>query len=93
MSEFSDSFHLRSDDLDEGVALLRRAGLEGFVFPSEGGWTTLVCEGDGERLVAENTGTLLRYQWARDHGCRVDAWSSQARLAMLEVNFEKPTSG
>jgi hypothetical protein len=33
MSEFSESYHLEADDQQDGVHLLWRAHLEGFVFP------------------------------------------------------------
>lgn len=46
MSEFSDSYHLRSNNQQDGVDLLRAAGLRGYVFPPENGWVTVVAEGE-----------------------------------------------
>jgi hypothetical protein len=34
MSEFSDSYHLRADDQQQGVALLKSAGMGGYVYPA-----------------------------------------------------------
>ncbi len=73
MSEFSESYHLRAQDLDEGVALLERAGIAGWVFPPVGGWCTVVPERDfggvpDEAVIAANAGLLLFYVNAEDHG-------------------------
>jgi hypothetical protein len=42
MSEFSESYHLEADDQQDGLCLLRRANLEGFVFPPQYGWVTII---------------------------------------------------
>ena len=73
MSEFSQSYHLASDDAGDAEALLRRAGVAGWVFPPGNGWVTLLPDPDifGEplpALVAANTGTLVHYLNAEDHG-------------------------
>lgn len=73
MSEFSQSYHLASDSVDDGSALLRRAGAAGWIFPPGNGWVTLLPDPDtfGEPLPAllgANTGTLVHYLNAEDHG-------------------------
>lgn len=73
MSEFSQSYHLRTDAQADGVALLERAGLGGWVFPPGNGWVSFVPLPDpyGEptsELVQANRGTLLFYMNAEDHG-------------------------
>jgi hypothetical protein len=72
MSEFSDCYHIRAHDTAEGVALLRRAGLTGFVFPAAGGWVTLVADGEpfapNRPLIAATPGVLLHYMSGEDHG-------------------------
>jgi hypothetical protein len=72
MSEFSESYHLRTTRPGDAVALLRRAGLTGFVFPSRNGWVTFFAP-DGEfqpdeRITAANQGTLLHFDACEDHG-------------------------
>lgn len=72
MSEFSESYHLRATCTDDAVALLRRAGLTGFVFPPRKGWVTFFAP-DGqfqpdERITAANHGTLLHFEACEDHG-------------------------
>ena len=72
MSEFSESFHLRSDCQQNGEDLLRRAGLTGAVFSPVRGWVTVVPESEMyeavDQMVASNQGLLLHYLYAEDHG-------------------------
>jgi hypothetical protein len=97
MSEFSESYHLRGTDIKEGVALVQRAGLKGYVFPPKDGWIPIVAEGNSfapdERITSRNTGILLHYVSAEDHGwsfavfegkelrCGYDcAWDDEVRV-------------
>lgn len=72
MSEFSESYHLRSERAEDAVELLRRAGLRGYVFPPANGWVTFVAQGGtfepDERVVAASTKPLLHFMSAEDHG-------------------------
>src|SRR6476620_5469122 len=72
MSEFSESYHLRSERADDAVELLRRAKRKGYVFQPANGWVTfLVEEGNFEpdrQIVAAATHPLLHYVSAEDHG-------------------------
>lgn len=72
MSEFSESYHLRSDHAQEAVALLRRAGLKGFVFQPAKGWISFVAENGtfepNPKIVSGNAGLLVHYASAEDHG-------------------------
>jgi hypothetical protein len=96
VSEFSDSFHLRSDDPADAVALLRAARVAGHVFPAQNGWVSFVCErgtriGSDElaaRVFAANTGLLVDYSYAEDHGCWVAVYVGSERVARLKVSFE-----
>lgn len=72
MSEFSESYHLRSERADDAIALLRTAKLKGFVFQPRNGWVTFVAE-EGEfkpddRIVAAALQPLLHFVSAEDHG-------------------------
>lgn len=79
MSEFSESYHLRSISQNDGVELLRRAGLKGFVFPPANAWVTIVAEGapyePNKKLITANTGVLLHYMYAEDHGWAFSVYS------------------
>jgi hypothetical protein len=90
MSEFSASFHLRTDDADDAVALLRRAKVAGFVYDAESGWSAIAhAEGSDDALVAANTGVLLQFEHAADHGCSVRAYHATSCVARLAVDFER----
>ncbi|OME78597.1 hypothetical protein BK120_22935 [Paenibacillus sp. FSL A5-0031] len=72
MSEFSQSYHLRTSDKEEAISLLNRSGKHGYVFESTNGWVTFVIA-DGnfsvdEEVTEQNTGTLVHYVYAEDHG-------------------------
>jgi hypothetical protein len=72
MSEFSESYHLQSTDIEEGKRLLKRSKLDGYVFPTKQGWVTFVAEPNEfqpqERLIQANEGLLLYYAYGEDHG-------------------------
>lgn len=72
MSEFSESYHLRSPRREDACDLLRAAGLAGYVYPPTEGWVTFVAA-DGEfepdpRIVEAARQPLLHYVCAEDHG-------------------------
>lgn len=72
MSEFSESYHFRSENAGDVVSLLKRAGLKGYVFPPQNGWVSFVAAENAfspdQRIVEKNTGTLLHFVSAEDHG-------------------------
>lgn len=72
MSEFSESYHLRSDRSEDATELLRRAGRKGFVFEPDGGCVSFVAdEGTFEpskQIVAAAKHPLLHFVSAEDHG-------------------------
>jgi hypothetical protein len=96
MSEFSHSFHVRSNDVREGVELLRRAGVPGYVYPPARGWVPVVFPhgmgGSDERVVAANRGLSVHYDYAEDHGVEVDLYQGPKRVARLSVSFESARS-
>ena len=72
MSEFSESYHLRSERLEDAIELLRRAKRKGYVFQPVNGWITFTAE-EGqfepdERIVTAAHQPLLHYVCAEDHG-------------------------
>ena len=72
MSEFSESYHLRSESSDDAIQLLHRAKRKGFVYQPVNGWVTFLAEKGvfepDERIVAAATLPLLHYVSAEDHG-------------------------
>ncbi|WP_079908318.1 hypothetical protein [Paenibacillus sp. 32352] len=72
MSEFSESYHLKTADRDEVVRLLNQTGKKGYVFEETNGWVTFVFDGEpfqaDEAIVSHNPGLLVHYIYAEDHG-------------------------
>ena len=72
MSEFSESYHLRSDRAEAAVQLLRRAGRKGYVYQPAGDWVSFVAEEGAfepdQRIVAAASHPLLHFVSAEDHG-------------------------
>lgn len=73
MSEFSDGYFLKSDDSEEAVNLLKKADVEGYVYPAKDGWVAFVANTTprfrfSEKLKAVNTGILVQFVNAEDHG-------------------------
>lgn len=92
MSEFSDSYHLRSDNQQDGIDILRAAGLRGYVFPAENGWVTVVAKGrsfkPNKRLIAAAPGVLLHYMNAPDTGWGFELYRASQVLARYEAEWD-----
>ncbi|MFC5406450.1 hypothetical protein [Cohnella soli] len=90
MSEFSESYHLHSNDQEEGVSLLKRAGVKGFVYPQENNWVTILPEGDtfqeNKKLITSNEGTLVHYIFAEDHCWSIDIFEGANRVFQYECS-------
>lgn len=57
MSEFSESFHLKSDRLEEGVVLLEKVSLKGYVLPPHNNWVSYLIA--SIRSVLDNIGNAF----------------------------------
>jgi len=81
MSEFSDSYHIRTDDPAKVKQLLRQARLAGIIFGPSGGWLTFIpyeeltayrrsMVGDAftVQLSRVLSATVLHYNFSEDHG-------------------------
>lgn len=92
MSEFSESYHLQTDDQQAGVALLQRAGLAGWVFPPANGWCTVVVDGPFSgmpvgALIAANEAVLLHYMNAEDHGWGFTVWHGTTEISSYGIGW------
>lgn len=95
MSEFSDSFHLRTDDPEDAIELLRRAKVPGFVFPPAFGFVSFVCPRDKrfyQQVLGANLGLLVDYSFAADHGCWVNLYERDVKVGNLSAAFEEERS-
>lgn len=94
MSEFSQSYHLRSADPAEAVALLERAALSGWVFPAGNDWVTFLPHPDefGEplpALVAANQGFMVFYLNAEDHGWLFTVFDGERPMSSYGCSWEE----
>ena len=92
MSDVSESFYLRSDKQQEGIDLLKRAGLTGIVFAPVKHWVTLIPQVSLrealEPLVAANEGALLHYIFAEDYGWGFRVYDKSTRVSYYECSWE-----
>jgi hypothetical protein len=72
MSEFSESYHIRSERAEDAIELLRCAKRKGYVYQPVNGWVTFLAEESvfepDKRIVTAATHLLLHYVSAGDHG-------------------------
>lgn len=72
MSEFSESYHLYTNNPKEAITLINESGKKGYVFKESNGWVTFVIKGSefnpDPAIVINNMGILLHYVYAEDHG-------------------------
>ena len=91
MSEFSESFHLRSEVQADGERLLRRAGFGGAVFSAVRGWVTIVAACDlyegVEAMAGANEGVLLHYFYAEDHCWQFAVYEGGRKICRYECDW------
>lgn len=92
MSEFSESYHLRTADTNAASELLKRAGRKGYVFSAADGWVTFVAENNNfepdPAIVAANQGLLLHYVSAEDHGWSFNLFDSTTEACRFDCRWE-----
>ncbi|HEX3037839.1 MAG TPA: hypothetical protein VHO94_02455 [Oscillospiraceae bacterium] len=93
MSEFSESFHLLTNSVDDAKNLLIRAKLHGFVGDSDNGWAIVLPEGEPfsehSELINSNTGILLQYIFAEDHGFGFALYENTDPVCIYWCDFDK----
>jgi hypothetical protein len=72
MSEFSASYHIRTNDKTKVVDLIKDSDNKGYVFEETNGWVTFLIDGPAfninESVLLCNPGLLVHYIYAEDHG-------------------------
>jgi hypothetical protein len=93
VSEFSCSYHLKSDSIDDCVSLIRKAKVTGFVFPAREGWVSFVVnEPDfvfSKKLMDANDGVLLNFINAEDHGWSFEIFNKNTRICKFECSYSE----
>jgi hypothetical protein len=93
MSEFSESYHLFSREQKEGIDLLKRSFLRGFVYPVSNNWVTILPSGRifqaNKRLINRNKGILIHLIHAEDHGWSLSIYDNKNRTFHYECNWDE----
>ena len=93
MSEYSESYHLKVSKQEEAIELLQRANVGGYVFPVTNGWVTMVVDGEftklNSALIEANSGCLLNYQYAGDHGWGFSLFEGSAGVSSYFCSWEE----
>lgn len=92
MSEFSESYHLRTSDTNAAISLLKRAGRKGYVLPASEGWVSFVAERNNfepdAAIIQANEGLLLHYVSAEDHGWSFSLFDAAAEKCRFACQWE-----
>ncbi|BFT72382.1 hypothetical protein [Paenibacillus sp. P36] len=71
MSEFSESYHLKTLDQTKAVTLLRDSEMTGYIFSEKNGWISFVVDHRGKNtndvLSDSNPSILVHYVYLEDH--------------------------
>lgn len=79
MSEFSSSYHLKTNDRAKVVDLIKNSNNKGYVFGETNGWVTFLIEGPAfdinDSVIECNPGLIVHYIFAEDHGWELRVFS------------------
>lgn len=93
MSQFSNSYHLKTKNVQDGVKLLQDTGKKGFVFSESKGWVTVVAEGEpfiaNESIIGANTGILLHFINAEDFGWGFTIFNADRKVSHYSCFWEE----
>ncbi|WP_088043250.1 hypothetical protein [Bacillus sp. EAC] len=93
MSEFSESYHLFSNDQKDGIELLKRSFVRGFVYPEKNNWVTIIPSGRKfhviRRFIKNNKGVLIHLINAEDHGWSLSIYDGIKRTFHFECSWEE----
>ena len=97
MSEFSESYHLRSERQQDAIELLRTAKRAGYVYQPVNGWVSFVAEGGvfepDARIVAAARHPLLHFVSAEDHGWSFTLFDGGKVVCGYRCDWENDITG
>lgn len=92
MSQFSESYHYRSNDQHEVAEILKKSNQEGFVLPPQNGWVTFVVKDSNfeptPAIVNNNPGILLHYVYAEDHGWSIRLFDKSEEVSQYFCDWD-----
>lgn len=94
MSQFSVSFHLKTEDPQICVDMINSCGLKGYVFPQVNNWVSFVCEEEditkNNSIIQANKGLLIYYYYAEDFGWGFSVFKLKKRICRYECMWSGP---
>lgn len=92
MSEFSESYHLRTNNKEEGKSLIKHLGVRGIVFEETNGWVTVLPEGELashiKNIASNFNGMVLHYTYAADHFWTADLFSNGTSISSFVCSWD-----
>jgi len=92
MSEFSCNYHLKTENIEDCINLIKRANVTGFVFPPRDGWTSFVVnEPDfifSKKLIDANDGILIQLISVEDYGWSFEIYDKDIKLCMFACMYD-----
>ncbi|MCL2252786.1 MAG: hypothetical protein FWC12_12845 [Treponema sp.] len=93
MSEFSCSYHLKTENINDCIDLVKKANVSGFLFPMKNGWVSFVIDEPdfkfSKKLIDANDGVLLNFINAEDHGWSFEIFNKNDKVCRFECDYTK----
>lgn len=93
MSEFSEVYFLKTDDVQDAEQLLKNSGLEGYISEeSHNGWVVILPNKENfepcNEIIENNKGILLHYQYSEDSGFFFALYKEDHEISCYENSFD-----
>ncbi len=92
MSDFFESYYLRSSNSQDAYNILMNTGLHGYIFSPSNGWTQFVAEGIpltmNPAVAQVNPGILIHMIYAGDHGWEFMVFHQSKQIAKYSCRWD-----
>ena len=93
MSEFSSSFHFYKKTQDEVANLLKKNKVKAFVYKEFNNWVTAVVNNEDVKLIKDtNSGFLIEYNFAEDHGWEYRLFNGKEQVSVYQCMWDNEIS-
>ncbi|MBD2020182.1 hypothetical protein H6F43_08280 [Leptolyngbya sp. FACHB-36] len=97
MSEFSDCYYLFNATTEDAVSLIKKIRRYGLVLPQMGQYVPFLVDGAWnpaqsiDVVVEENSGVLLHYSYAQDHGLEIRIYDRSQESCVIDIQRQGPS--
>lgn len=93
MSEFSEAYFLKANNVQEAEQLLKNSGLEGYISEeAHNGWVVILPNKESfepcNEIIENNKGILLHYQYSEDGGLFFALYKENREISSYENSFD-----